>query len=123
VAHLLVIEDDELIRKYLRQALEDAGHEVDTATNGREGAAAFRRKPADLIITDIFMPESDGLEVILQMKRDNPSVRIIAMSGGGARVGNFDFLSVAESFGAAATLKKPFSTHELFDAINKALAG
>jgi len=122
MARLLIIDDEELVREYLRKVLKDAGYEVDTAVNGREGLSAFRKKPADLIITDIFMPDADGLEVIMQMKSTNPSVRIIAMSGGG-RNSNLDFLAAAESFGAIATLNKPFTKKELLNAVDKALAG
>ena len=118
--NILIIEDDDQIRKMLRQMLERAGYEVFDASNGKDGSRAYRENPADLIITDIFMPEMDGLETILELRRDFPVLKIIAISGG-ARGGSFDFLPIAESFGAAKILKKPFTREEILSAVKEVL--
>lgn len=120
MTRILVIDDEEQIRKLLRQILEIAGYQVVDAPDGRAAAAMFRQEPADLIITDIFMPEMGGIETIHEIRRDFPQVKIIAISGG-ARGGSFDFLPVAESFGARRTLKKPFARDELLKAVREVL--
>ncbi|HNV70789.1 MAG TPA: response regulator [Candidatus Ozemobacteraceae bacterium] len=120
MSKILIIEDDDQIRKMLRQMLERGGYEVFDAPNGKDGNRAFRKNPVDLIITDIFMPEMDGLETIIELRRDFPQLKIIAISGG-ARGGSFDFLPIAESFGAAKILKKPFTREEILNAVKEVL--
>lgn len=120
MARILIVDDEDQIRKLLRQILEMAGYQVVDAPDGRSAAALFRQEPTDLIITDIFMPEMGGIETIHEIRRDFPKTKIIAISGG-ARGGSFDFLPVAESFGARRTLKKPFARDELLRAVREVL--
>jgi DNA-binding NtrC family response regulator len=118
---VLVIDDSAEIREVLRDTLELEGYEVVVAADGATGLWLHRQRPADLVITDIFMPEKDGIEIILELANESPSVKIIAMSGGG-RMGNFDYLPFAEQFGAVRVLGKPFKSEQLLEAVRSALA-
>lgn len=113
---VLVVDDEELVRLTLRQMLESEGHDVLEARNGREAVAIQNRTPADIVLTDIIMPEQEGIETIIQLRRQDPNLRIVAISGGG-RMKNLDFLRVAANVGADATLTKPFTTDELVEVI------
>ena len=104
----------------LRQALERAGYEVLEGPNGRVGMHLQWTTPADVIITDIFMPEQEGLETIRQLRRDFPTTKIIAMSGGG-QIGNVNFLTIAERLGAQRTLQKPFGLREMLETVQELL--
>lgn len=121
MALILLVEDDGQVRKMVRQMLERAGHEVSEAADGRTVNDLFREKTFDLIITDIFMPQKNGLETISAIRKEFPAVKIIAISGG-ARGGSFDFLPIARSLGAAKALKKPFSRDEMLAAVEEVLA-
>ncbi|MBW2064289.1 MAG: response regulator [Deltaproteobacteria bacterium] len=116
MSRILVIEDDPKIRKVLRKLLEREGHDVEEASDGLEGLRLYRKKPADLVITDIIMPRKEGLETILDLRREFPDVKIIAISGGG-RLGPHLYLEVAEGFGAFRVFSKPFDLEELQGAI------
>ncbi len=120
VARILVIDDDDDTRRMLCEVLTRAGHEVIAATNGRAGVARYRESRADVVITDIFMPESDGLETIRKIRRESLQARIIAISGGG-RQSDFDYLPSALMLGAWRTMDKPFSPAELLQAVAEAL--
>ena len=109
---ILVIEDDLQLQMMLRLTLEKSGYTVLTANNGAEGFQRMQETPADLVITDIFMPQEDGIVAITKIKKDWPTVKILAMSGG-APGGSFGFLPVAQSLGANAILHKPFSREAL----------
>ena len=122
MARILVVDDEDLGRVTLRQMLEADGHEVLEAANGREGVALHSNDPVDLVVTDIIMPEQEGIETIVQLRRKNPQLKIIAISGGG-RMKNMDFLKIASHVGADATLTKPFSTRELLETVNGCLLG
>ncbi len=122
MARILVVDDEDLVRLTLRQMLEAGGHEVIEAANGKQGVALEAENPVDLVVTDIIMPEQEGIETIVQLRRKNPSLKIIAISGGG-RMKNMDFLKIAANVGADATLTKPFSTQELTEVVNRCLAG
>lgn len=122
MAKILVVDDEDLVRMTLRQMLEADGHEVLEAANGREGVALHSSDPVDLVVTDIIMPEQEGIETIVQLRRKNPQLKIIAISGGG-RMKNMDFLKIASHVGADATLTKPFSTKELLETVNDCLVG
>lgn len=122
MARILVIDDEELARFTLREILETAGHEVSEARNGNEGIAFQKAQPFDLVITDIIMPEKEGVETIIEMKRDCPGVKIIGISGGG-RTRNLDFLKLAKQFGAMRVLAKPFTEGELLECVNACLSG
>ena len=118
---ILVIDDDEQMRTLLAKAMEWAGFEVITADNGRRGQLLFEEQPADLVITDLIMPEQEGLETIRSLKRIHPRVRIIAISGGGS-AGGLDYLTVARSLGARYTFAKPVDRQELLGAIASVFA-
>jgi DNA-binding NtrC family response regulator len=122
MARILLIEDDESLRTLLRRALEQQGHAVIEAREGREALRLHRQDPAELVITDIQMPERDGLEVIMDLKRNSPGVKVIAMSGGGTVLSATLALEMAIPLGATATLAKPFRLEALFDAVDRALA-
>lgn len=121
MARVLVIDDEELARFTIREILETAGFEVDEAENGRVGIEKQQATPFDLIITDIIMPEKEGVETIIDLKQDFPDLKIIAISGGG-RTRNLDFLKLSERFGAGKILSKPFTEGQLLDAVNEILA-
>lgn len=120
VARILVIDDEQSVRASLEQALTTAGHTVVLAANGLEGVNLQRKEPADLVITDLFMPEQDGVETIMQLRKFAPNVGVIAISGnplGG------EMLAVAQKLGALAIFEKPFTVSELLKAIDQGLAG
>ena len=110
---LLIVDDDADMRLSLKLALEMAGYTAELAADGREALAIQQQRPADVLITDIFMPERDGLETITAFRQEFPRTRIIAMSGGGVRVGGTIYLDTAGAAGADATLRKPFDPKAL----------
>jgi DNA-binding response OmpR family regulator len=109
---VLVIDDDPLVRYTLSKILQRNGHDVATASDGKRAMAIFRDERPALVITDIIMPEQEGIETILKIRSESPEVKIIAISGG-ARSHNFDYLGMAEAFGADDVISKPFETEEL----------
>ncbi len=121
VARILIIDDDDELRSMLRQMLEQAGHEVTEAVNGAQGIQLYQQDRPDLIITDIIMPEKEGVETIIALRRADPDLPIIAISGGG-RLDATDFLTMARKLGARRTLSKPFRRDQLFEAVGECLA-
>jgi len=119
MATILVIDDQEPIRTLLRIALEGAGHEVLEASNGRRGFALYRARSADLIITDIVMPEMDGLELMLELTSNFLHVNVIAMADG---LQGKASLHMAKLLGARETFHKPFEMDKLLSAVRDALA-
>jgi len=117
---ILVIDDDEQMRVLLQQAMQWAGFEVVAAENGRQGQQLFEEQPADLIITDLIMPEQEGLETIRILKQEYPTVKIIAISGGG-RIGPEAYLPAAMELGADRIFTKPFDVKELISAVQELL--
>lgn len=117
---ILVIDDDEQMRVLLQQAMQWAGFEVVAAENGRQGQQLFEEQPADLIITDLIMPEQEGLETIRILKQGYPAVKIIAISGGG-RIGPEAYLPAAIELGADRIFTKPFDVKELISAVQELL--
>ncbi|MGA1867911.1 MAG: response regulator [bacterium] len=120
MARILVIDDDIQMREMLRHKLEDEGYEVLDAPDGNVGMEFLREWDADLVITDIIMPEKEGIETILELKRDFPNVKVIAICGGG-RWGPEDYLRMAKGLGVHSTFSKPFKLHDLLDSIQDAL--
>jgi DNA-binding response OmpR family regulator len=108
---ILIIDDDSEVRSLLRRTLSQAGLEVFTAANGDEGTSLCRQRPMDLVIVDMIMPDKDGLETLMEIRRGSPKARIIAMSGA-PRTNVMDPLSVALKLGAIASLAKPFTPNE-----------
>ncbi len=120
MARILVIDDEKLARMVLNRMLKAGGHEVVEAENGRQGLCAFEESPVDLIVTDILMPEMEGLETIRELRRRRPEVKIISITGGGLADGR-DALRAAKAFGALAVLAKPFREQELLKLVEEAL--
>lgn len=121
MARILLIEDDRPFRDMLVEAMVEAGHDVRSACDGKDGVRQFRKDPADLVLTDIVMPDQEGIQTIVELRRDFPEVKIIAMSGGGS-VGADTYLRLARNLGADVTMAKPFSLEALFQVVNGLLS-
>src|SRR5512145_2703940 len=119
MARILVIDDHEDLCAFLQELLQSEGYAVNVAPDGNSGIEVQRRVPADVVITDIFMPDKDGVETIHQLRTEFPGVRIIAMSGGGAVSKQVDYLAMAREFGADRLLSKPFEANELLKAVRE----
>ena len=120
MARILIIDDNAPTRDILRQALERAGHEVVEASDGRGGIARQQTMPAEVIITDILMPDREGFETIRELRRDFPTTGIIAMSGGG-QIGCDPLLTMAERLGAQCVFQKPFGLRDMLEAVHQLL--
>jgi DNA-binding response OmpR family regulator len=116
--YALVIDDEEPVREYVKYCLEKADYNVILCDNGKDGLERFYARRYDVVITDIVMPEKDGIEAIIEMRRMFPPVPILAISGVDSRETLF---KIANMFHADATLKKPFTHEELLDSVSKAI--
>jgi DNA-binding NtrC family response regulator len=121
MARILVIDDEDHIRRLLRTVLEMEGHQVLEARQGDEGLQVIRTTRPDLVITDVVMPQMDGLEVIMALRREAPELKVIAMSGGG-RYKLTEPLLMTEPLGAFASLRKPFEVDAMMETVKRALA-
>ena len=119
MATILIIDDEQSIRDLLKEVLEKAGHRVIEAKNGREGLGLYQQQPVDLVIMDLLMPDTDGLEATLQLTREYVDAKVIAMTGA---QGDRNFLDVAKLFGARRTFEKPFDINKLVQAVKEELA-
>jgi DNA-binding response OmpR family regulator len=117
MAKIFVFDDEPSILLMIKKMLEKAGHEVDMALNGREGMELFEKNKPDLLITDILMPEKEGLETILELRRKYSELKIIAISGGG-RIGPDGYLPSAKLFGADMVFQKPLIQKEFMQAVS-----
>jgi DNA-binding NtrC family response regulator len=120
VKRILIIDDEQIVLEVLRKILELEGYEVVTAFNGAEGIELFRQKPCDLVITDMVMPEKDGLQTILDLRKETPDLAVIAMSGGGT-ISKERYLAVAGYLDGIITITKPFSLESITGAVAKLL--
>lgn len=120
MAHILVIDDDTMICDLLRRTLERAGYRVTEAHDGQMALNAHKANPADLVITDMIMPGMEGIQTIMEFRRLNPALKIIAMSGGGMGKGS-DYLTMARKFGAFHTLAKPFTIEKVTKLVGEVL--
>lgn len=120
MARILIIDDEPQIRSMLRLMLERGGYEVAEAPDGVEGIRQYRENPADLIITDLIMPNKDGIGMIIALKKEFPQVKIIAMSGGGVNRPE-GYLDGAKKLGAECTLTKPIDRDEMMAAVKDTL--
>jgi CheY-like chemotaxis protein len=118
---ILVIDDSQDTRELMQLLLEHAGYTVEVAPDGAAGLRAQLARPADLVITDIFMPKQDGLETIAELRRRHPDLKVIAISGGGEVVKNPGYLLTARELGAHAVLAKPFDVQALLSAVRELL--
>tara|TARA_B100000315_G_scaffold86151_1_gene78984 strand:- start:223 stop:591 length:369 start_codon:yes stop_codon:yes gene_type:complete len=120
MAHILVADDQEKVRNILKSLFERDGHTVVVATNGKEALQSYQAQPAEIVVTDILMPDMEGIETIRELKRINPDVKIIAMSGGGTIEAN-EYLKMAVLFGAKQTISKPFDVLEMLEALRSCI--
>ena len=118
--HIMLVDDDKAIREMLKDMLEDAGFKVDTMEDGQQAIDNFNKELYHLVITDIIMPEKEGIELIIHLKKVAPAIKIIAISGGG-RGKPEDYLLNAEILGADATFAKPFSPAKLLEKVKNLL--
>ena len=117
---ILLIDDNEPLRTFLRRVLEEAGYLVREASNGQDGLRQFRQSPTALVITDLFMPDGDGLEVTMALHREWPRVKIIVLTGG---AGQRNLLEAATLLGAHRTMTQPITIAELLQAVEQELLG
>jgi YesN/AraC family two-component response regulator len=120
MARVLIIDDDDGVRALLRRVLERADHDVTEAADGKQGLRQFHQVPADLIIVDIFMPEKEGLDTILEIREVAPHVKTIAISGGGM-TGSLEYLDYADTFGVDRTFTKPLDLEEVVKEVARLL--
>ena len=120
MARILIIDDEPQIRSMLTLMLEREGYEVVEASDGVAGIKLYRQNPVDLIITDLIMPNKDGIGMIIDLKKEFPDVKIIAMSGGGLNKPD-GYLKGAKKLGAACTLTKPIDREEMLRAVKETL--
>lgn len=119
MATILVIDDDGQLRAMIRQLLERNQHTVLEAVNGLDGLEKYRKQKADVVITDLIMPEKDGILTIQDLLMEFPSAKVLAISGGPR--GNAAWLPIAKRVGALRVLKKPFTTEQLTEVVNEVL--
>ncbi|MBA4072973.1 MAG: response regulator [Gemmatimonas sp.] len=120
-ARILVIDDDPIVRDLVVEMLRREGYDVESAEDGHAGMKRFHEQPSALVITDVVMPEQEGLETLMQLRRSGHPVKVLAISGGG-RVGPDAYLDMARTLGAHGILAKPFGREELLDLVTKLLA-
>ena len=109
---ILVVDDNEDLRSTIQALLRADGFDVAVAGNGQAAIALHQSQPADVVITDLFMPDKDGIETIVELRKLSPQLKIVAISGWTSAQGS-DYLQVAREIGAAVTLQKPFDPQEL----------
>ncbi|MBF0271958.1 MAG: response regulator [Magnetococcales bacterium] len=121
MAHILVVDDDESFRIYLVTLLRQAGHTVLEADNGQTGLELCAASPVELIITDIFMPKMDGIDLLAAVRTERPQVKVIAISGGYKAMNSRLTLEMATSFGAMDIITKPFQAGTVLQKVTRAL--
>lgn len=120
MSRILLVDDHEPVCLSLQAMIKGMGHETLFATTGRQALAMHKQSPVDVLVTDIFMPDMDGYELIQKFKHDYPDVKVVAMSGGIPRSPGGPYLEVAGKFGAQWLLRKPFSATRLIEVISEA---
>lgn len=118
---ILVVDDEDQIRHLIRETLEQVGYHITEARDGNEALEQYRLAPADLVIMDILMPNQDGLETTVALRREFPDVKVIVITGGSDMIGMLNFLDVAKMLGAHSTLQKPFEMKALLDTVQAEL--
>ena len=121
MTRILIIDDEEMVRSTFQDLFEDEGFDVTLACDGNEGIAAFDAHPMDVVISDLLMPNKEGIETIMELRKKDTNVKIIAISGGGAAK-NLNFLDMAKKLGADLVIPKPVDLDELVGAV-RALLG
>jgi CheY-like chemotaxis protein len=118
---IMIVDDDPLIRAMCKSAFEDKGYFVLEADNGERAVTLLSSHQVDFVFLDVLMPDKDGLEALLEIKRTQPAAYVFAMSGGGRR-GHYGYLEIAKRFGADEIVKKPFSPSAIVDLVGAHLA-
>lgn len=121
MAGILLVEDDNDLRTMLKSSLLKGNHLIIEASNGKEALHKFKSLLVDLVVTDLVMPEQDGIGLIMELKKLKPDIKIIAISGGG-KAGPANYLSIAEALGADAVFSKPFSLNIFKEKVDEILA-
>ena len=121
MARIIIVDDDARVRLVIARMLTRAGHDAVEVPSGVAALEAYRQQPADLVISDMFMPDTDGVEITRRLRREFPDAKVVAISGGGARYGKELMLETAAALGAVRTLAKPFRTKELLSVVKDAL--
>jgi|SRR5882724_10750867 len=121
IASILVVDDEEDVREVLRGILEGADYRVTTAEDGKEASKLLAAETFSLVLTDLLMPDRDGIEVVGELRKKYPDIPVVVMSGGG-RMRHVEYLKMAKSFGAHAALEKPFKSELLLATIGGLLA-
>ena len=119
--NILLVDDEEAIRKMMRRILQDDSYEFSEAENGAVAIKKLEAKKFDLIITDVIMPDCDGIELVMNVRKKTPETKVIVMSGGG-RVRADHYLQLAEKLGAVSVFEKPFDASELRETVRKYLS-
>ncbi|MFT5488942.1 MAG: CheY-like chemotaxis protein [Paracoccaceae bacterium] len=122
MSRMLLVEDDQFGREALRELFEENGWDVVDAANGLEAMRHMKEVAFDVIVTDVFMPEMDGVELIRQIRLTDKSQKILAISGGGAGMGSDSAVDIIEAIGADAAVQKPVSNDELLLAVDRLTA-
>ncbi len=120
MSNLLVVDDDKSILSFIENALSNS-HTVFTSESVADAETISNENAIDLLITDLVMPEKNGIDMIMEFTKKHPDIKILAISGGGGITGRFDYLPIAKLVGAQETLKKPFSINELRSSVEKIL--
>ncbi len=124
MAKILIVDDDKNYRSAIGRMLRKMHHDVVEAENGRDAISSYKKSVIDIVITDILMPEKDGIELIMELKKEFRDVKIIAITGGIAKYNNsVNMLDQAKFLGACRVIEKPFENEELTAAVNEILEG
>ncbi len=121
MANVLIVDDEEQVRDLLRSFLLRKGHDVRDASDGGAALKLHRQSPADLIILDLIMPNKEGLQTIVDLRKEFPDTKIIAISGGGGSGDPNSYLSMAVNLGASLAIAKPFGLEELGESLKATL--
>jgi DNA-binding NtrC family response regulator len=116
MSHILVIDDDEQVRNYFRFLLEEHGYQVDTAINGIAGIKKVKESDFNAVILDLIMPEKEGIETLMELRREHPEINVITVSGGG-KMSPDNYLPVTKTLGAAYAFQKPVNQKEILSAL------
>lgn len=122
MANILIVDDEAPVRNLLSSVLEKEGYTVFTAETGVEATTIYQSNSIDLVITDLVMPEKGGIDLIMDLKKSDPNLKVIAISGGGGITGRFDYLPIAKLVGATEIIAKPFQVAEIRSQVAKMLA-